>query len=341
MRSDVLIPVTDTSSIGEARRAVLRVAEAAKLSETDAGRAAIVASELATNLVRHAKPAGGLLLIGADAGGGAVEMTSIDTGPGMGDVARCFQDGYSTAGTPGNGLGAVRRMSEEHDIFSASSGTVLWCRIVAGGASRTAALPSRAPRSSGLSVPAPNETLCGDAWRLTRAEDGRVSLMIADGLGHGPLAADAAVAACQAFDAAPFASPGALLEAMHAALSGTRGAAVAVAQVDPAAGKLTYAGVGNIAGTLIAADGSSRGLFSHNGTIGHLVRKIQMFDYPWPPDGLLVLHSDGLQTRWVLSKYPGLARRHPAVIAGVLFRDFKRGRDDSTVVVMAAAPTGP
>jgi hypothetical protein len=84
----------------------------------------------------------------------------------------------------------------------------------------------------------------------------------------------------------------------------------------------------------VAGDGSSRGIFSHNGTIGHLVRKIQAFDYPWAPGSTLVLHSDGLQTRWALSKYAGLARRHPAVVAGVLFRDFRRGRDDATVVVI-------
>jgi hypothetical protein len=126
---------------------------------------------------------------------------------------------------------------------------------------------------------------------------------------------------------------------MHAAIGGTRGAAVAVAQLDPAASTLTFAGVGNIAGTLLAPGGASRGLFSHNGTVGHQVRKVQPFEYPWSPGGVLVLHSDGLQTRWSLGAYPGLIRRHPAVIAGVLHRDFLRGRDDATVLVIGPPAT--
>jgi anti-sigma regulatory factor (Ser/Thr protein kinase) len=334
------IPVADVSSIGVARRAATTQAAAAGLNEADAGRAAIVASELATNLVRHARPPGGMILIATAAD--AVEILSVDRGPGIADVARSFQDGYSTAGTPGNGLGAVRRLSNECDLFSAPSGTVLWCRVTAGAPTGRFDPQSRvALRAGVISTCAPGETVCGDAWRVARSADdaGRVSLMIADGLGHGPLAADAADAACASFDAQPFAAPGSLIETMHTSIGGTRGAAVAVARIDPAAAAMTFAGVGNIAGTLLAPDGQSRGLFSHNGTVGHQVRKVQPFDYPYPPGSLLVLHSDGLQTRWTLEAYPGLVRRHPAVIAGVLHRDFCRGRDDATAVVIAPPAT--
>jgi hypothetical protein len=179
--------------------------------------------------------------------------------------------------------------------------------------------------------------VCGDAWRLARGRDGLLAVVVADGLGHGPLAAEAAEAACAVFEADPFAGPRAMIEAMHGATGGTRGAAVAVARIDAAAGRLTFAGVGNISGTLMGADAEDRrGLMSHNGTVGHQVRKVQEIEYPWGPAAVLVLHSDGLQTRWALEKYPGLVRRHPAVIAGLLYRDFRRGRDDATVVVVGA-----
>ena len=49
--------------------------------------------------------------------------------------------------------------------------------------------------------------------------------------------------------------------------------------------------------------------------------------------GVVVLHSDGLKTRWHLDDYPGLAQRHPALIAGMLFRDHRRPHDDCSVVV--------
>jgi hypothetical protein len=164
--------------------------------------------------------------------------------------------------------------------------------------------------------------------------------MVTDGLGHGPLAAEASERACRLFDGRTETGPREFIEAAHGDLSGTRGAAVALACVDPSAGRLAYAGVGNIAGTLLDGADASRGLFSHNGTVGHLLRKVQEFEYPWGPASTLIMHSDGLQTRWALSKYPGLARRHPAVIAGVLYRDFKRGRDDVTVVVVSPYQAG-
>ena len=124
----------------------------------------------------------------------------------------------------------------------------------------------------------------------------------------------------------------ALMERMHLALRPTRGAAAAVADVDVAARVVRYAGVGNIAATVWGPDGS-RSLVSHNGIVGHEMRKVQRFEVPLPPRGLLVMHSDGIATRWQLEKYPGLALRDPAVVAAVLYRDFCRGRDDATVVV--------
>src|SRR5688572_26788709 len=116
MPSHVVIAVSDPSTVGEARRVATRLGEQAGLNETDRGRAAIVASELATNLVRHAR--GGQLLLSAMSGPAApgVEIISTDSGPGMTDVERCLRDGFSTGGTPGNGLGAVRRLSAEFDV---------------------------------------------------------------------------------------------------------------------------------------------------------------------------------------------------------------------------------
>jgi hypothetical protein len=222
-------------------------------------------------------------------------------------------------------------MSNGSDVFSSEKGTVMWCRIIADTP------PEKRSRHSsaigGVSIPAPGETTCGDAWRAARRE-GAISLLVVDGLGHGPLAGEAAEAVVALFDKNAFDPPRAQIEAAHAAISGTRGAAMAVAHIDAQAGKLTYAGVGNISASLLA-NGQSRGLFSHNGIVGHQMRKVQEFEYPWQAQSTLVMHSDGLQTRWSLEKYPGLAVRVAPVIAGVLYRDFRRGKDDATVVVVS------
>ena len=63
-------------------------------------------------------------------------------------------------------------------------------------------------------------------------------------------------------------------------------------------------------------------------------------DYPVPERGLLIMHSDGLQSRWSLEKYAGLVGQHPGVIAGVLYRDYTRGRDDVTVAAVQVSATG-
>ena len=73
-------------------------------------------------------------------------------------------------------------------------------------------------------------------------------------------------------------------------------------------------------------------MISHNGTLGHIAKRMQAFDYPIAGPPVVVLHSDGLGTSWQLEKYPGLTACDPALIAGVLYRDFNRGRDDVTVL---------
>jgi hypothetical protein len=241
-----------------------------------------------------------------------------------------MRDGFSSGGTPGTGLGAVRRLAEEFDIHSQpGKGTAIVARVSTAARTRVAA--DRRLRFAVYCVPAPGESECGDIWRVS-TRDSHANFMMADGLGHGPSAAVAANAVASVFDRMPAAAPGAFLEAAHRDINGTRGAAVASLQLDLASGAVRYAGIGNIAGSL-QSDGVGRGLFSHNGTLGVMVRKFQEFDYEWPLDGLLVLHSDGMQTRWSLKDYPGLALRDPALIAGVLARDFRRGNDDLTVLV--------
>jgi len=162
-------------------------------------------------------------------------------------------------------------------------------------------------------------------------------LLIADGLGHGPLANTAASEAVRVFRGNRGVTLERLLDLMHAALRPTRGAAASLVQINLRTREVRFAGVGNVAGMILASPTTSQGMASHNGTLGHALRKAQGFTYPWPAGGVLVMHSDGLGSQWKLEKYPGLFRRHPALIAGVLYRDFNRGRDDVTVIAAREA----
>jgi serine phosphatase RsbU (regulator of sigma subunit) len=159
---------------------------------------------------------------------------------------------------------------------------------------------------------------------------------VVDGLGHGWQAAEAAHEALRIFRKGTHLRPGILLESAHQALRSTRGAAMAIAEIDRDQGIVRYAGVGNISGAVIAG-GTRSNMVSHNGIVGHQARKFQEFLYKWPPGALLVMHSDGLGTQWKLDEYAGLAQRDPSVISAVLYRDFTRGRDDVTVLAAREA----
>jgi anti-sigma regulatory factor (Ser/Thr protein kinase) len=333
----VHVPMLDPSRVAEARRLVGLLAGRAGLSEADAGRAQIVATELANNLLRHAREGFLIARVLQESEGRGVEIAAIDRGPGM-DVERCLVDGFSTGGTPGTGLGAVRRLSDTFDAYSLPSGSIAAVRVVADGG-----VTSRTREPDGLKIgavclPMTGEEISGDAWAAEAMVGGRILIVIADGLGHGPLAAEASTAALIAFhDAAPSgAGPADILGEIHRRLRSTRGAAVAVAEISPATEELRFSGLGNIAATVVSG-GSRRGLVSHNGIAGGTPTQPRELSYPFAPQSLLVMASDGLATHWDLARYAGAAARHPAVVSALLCRDYSRGRDDLTVVAARGA----
>jgi len=181
----------------------------------------------------------------------------------------------------------------------------------------------------------PGETISGDGYAWKELGDS-LCVLVTDGLGHGPFAAQASSDAINAFHTRAGLSPAENIKAIHDVLRGTRGAAVGLAHIDPAGQGVRFAGVGNIAGLVIGASGS-RNMVSHNGIVGSEVRKVQEFEYPWYEDATLLMHSDGISSRWSFDPYPGLIKRHPSLVAAVLYRDYGRGTDDSTIVVVRRA----
>lgn len=325
--------VHEASQVAAARRAATDLATALGFDETATGEAALLVTEAATNILKHASH-GEILLRAVRRGGrDGLEIVALDHGPGMANVARNMEDGTSGAGTYGIGLGAMQRLSHEFDIYSApGKGTVV----------HLLAWPGNTPpdedalQLGAVCLPMAGESVCGDAWSLACGPT-RATVVVADGLGHGPDAAAASEAAGQVLQRAFDHPPATIIDDAHAALRATRGAAVAVAQIDTHDEELRFAGVGNIAAHLYQAHGHGqerKQLVSHNGIVGSNVRKIQEFVLPWQAGAMLVLHSDGLASRWDVEAYPGLLACHPAIVAAVLYRDFCRRRDDVTVLVL-------
>jgi anti-sigma regulatory factor (Ser/Thr protein kinase) len=304
------------------------------MDAADAESVAIVVTEACTNVLKHG--GGGQILLQRIAEGEydkpLLELLAMDQGPGMADLGRSMRDGYSTGGSAGEGLGAISRMSQQFDIYTQPSrGTALLARwwLSANGWRPSASIGS-------VNVPKPGEEVCGDSWGAAREGAAQI-ILVADGLGHGLEAKVASSEAVRQMRENPGLSPKAMLMRVHEALRSTRGAAVAIAQIDSDRSKLYFAGVGNISARIYAGSTSIQHLVSLNGTAGHQCERIQEFSYPWPKDGLLIMHSDGLTSGAGLELYPGLANHDPSLIAGVLYRDFCRGRDDATVVCIQAS----
>ena len=229
------VAVADDSAVAEARRKAAECGAAAGFEELRAGQLAIVATELATNLIKHG--GGGKLLIGA--GQAHVDLVALDHGAGMADVERCLADGYSSAGTSGNGLGAVRRMAHRFHVASwPGRGTAVFARLLRNGAA-----PDASDLVGAVETAKAGEVVSGDAWALHR-DAAHCTLFMVDGLGHGSEAALAANEAVSQFQRSRAEMPADIVQAVHLAMRHTRGGAVAVARIDFAASTVVYAGSG-------------------------------------------------------------------------------------------------
>jgi len=333
MTEQFFFAVTEATQVAEVRRHVVALAGKLGFSETEVGKVAIVATEAATNLAKHALQGEVVVRLIEDQDRRGIEILALDNGPGMVNVAQSLRDGFSTAGSPGTGMGAMSRLARSFDLHSDPKGTAVFAEVWPGRASE-----SKSPDAMDIGAVCRakrNEVACGDGWGAA-SFTGRVLLLLVDGLGHGLGAATAAQEAIRIFRSTLQHSPARIVESAHAALRSTRGAVLGIAEIDLSQKLVRYAGVGNISGVIVS-DGGSRHLMSTNGIVGQDVRKVQEFSYPFPTDAVLVLHSDGLTSHWNLSNYPGLLRKVPGLIAGILYRDYQRGSDDVTVVAARAS----
>ncbi|WP_263359870.1 ATP-binding SpoIIE family protein phosphatase [Acidicapsa ligni] len=345
--TSLAIPINsnDSSQIGHARRLASSLATSMGFGELRIAELGIIVTEAARNIANHAGQ--GTILLSPQPAGRPddevrIDIYALDSGPGILNIPRAQVDGFSTAGTPGQGLGAISRLASDTHIYSApQKGTILFASVSRNSESgiQTSELltsrelndQDRPPSCAAICIPIHGETVCGDAWAWHHTRDRQIYIL-ADGLGHGPNAAEASQEALRVFETSWAQPPERILKEIHGALAKTRGAAVSIAEVLPDAGVVNFAGAGNVVGA-VHSGGKTRNMVSMNGTIGHSVARLQQFSYPWERNSILIMHSDGLTTRWNVEQYSGLSSGHPALLAGALFRDFQRGRDDATVLV--------
>ena len=316
---------------GVARRAAAAMAVLLDFDEVKRGQLEIIVTELSRNVILHGGGGNVVLSAWKTPHESRIIVLAMDKGSGIKDVGRALEDGFSTAGTAGIGLGAVRRIADRFDIFSQPTGTVVFAEV--RNQKRVVQNEDEKDAIGGISIPVNGETICGDGFASSSSPE-RSLFILVDGSGHGSLAGEAAAIALEVFSKWTDASPGELIERLHPALKSTRGAAIAVAEIMPKREQVVYAGIGNISGVIVSGyNHVPRSMVSHNGIVGHQMAHCAEFTYPWTNDSSLVMHSDGVSSPWNLKSYPGLIYKPPALIAGVLYRDLVHLRDDATVLV--------
>lgn len=337
-----LIPDKSYASI--AKREVTRIAESIGMSANGVGKLNIVVAEMASNLSKHAALGGELLVRVLGAPYPGIEVICLDSGPGMADPSKMQEDGVSTLGTAGEGLGAIKRQSDVFDLYSQQGvGTVILSRIYLNSKITAGAQATSHHDVGYVLVPKPKETLCGDGLAILEHEKG-VYLLALDGLGHGASAHEASQLAVQFFTSSPALLPADALRNIHQSIKRTRGAVGIAANISTRSNRLSYCGIGNIAGKLYGPDGSYgsssyKNIISYNGILGHNIpTTLNSQELEWGHHRMLILHSDGLKSRWDLSRYHALNRHLPSTVAALLYKDHSRQTDDALVVVCRSKP---
>lgn len=320
--TEVLL-IEDRTQASYATRRVRSAAERIGFDANDTCRVELYVDEL-TETILTCKRGGELhirILPGGDPG---IEVVALYLSPAS-ELQTPIHDGFSTR-LQGEVAHSILHDTEVFDTYSDHRGTVILTRLYPRSANATDV-------RFGISQHAlHDDPACGDIWEIA-IRGQRLSMLMIDGLGHGPDAEFAAMAGGRGFNREPFAEPVLLLEEIHQEMHGTRGGVAAITQFDAAQDRLRFLGIGDIGAILIGQE-KSRGLVSYPGIVGHRHRKGVVANIDGCTGQLLILFSDGLKSRWDLHDYPGLLHRHPAVIAAVLNRDYMRGTDDVTVMVM-------
>jgi anti-sigma regulatory factor (Ser/Thr protein kinase) len=303
-------------------------------SESRAGEIDIIVSEICSNIIKHVGSGEILYRVQLAKEETTFEILSIDQGPGIADVSRMMRDGVSTASTLGHGLGAIERLSNTFNIYSIPE----WGTIVYSKVSTLKPLAKKEKEKEtlqldvrGLCVCKARETFCGDGYQIKQTPND-IRVFFGDGLGHGPHAHDAVRTAADFFFESNETNPVDMIRQMHERVRKTRGLVATIAILDRKQTQWQICGVGNIL-TRIYQGVTYKNYMSYNGAIGlNIPTSLNYSVVPAERNQLLVMASDGIKTRWDISKFHSILKYDNMILAGAIYKEFNRGTDDSSVL---------
>jgi anti-sigma regulatory factor (Ser/Thr protein kinase) len=327
--------IDDRSYVAFVKREIHSCLAQSDFSKNRIAEVDIVVSELTSNLLKHAGHGDflwRLTVISPDMS--LLEMITIDAGPGIADVPRAMKDGVSTKNTLGQGLGAISRLADHFQIYSLPEwGTVCHVMMNAGPAAvQTGIKPANDVEMKWLSVPKAKETYCGDGVAIKKSKD-FVKVMVADGLGHGFHAHEAVQKAKEYFLQTTDMEPVDIIHGLHSAVRKTRGMVASVAVLNFRERRWKICGVGNIA-TRLYGGMMFKHYMAYNGIVGlNIPGSIKETVVDAERNQQLIMCSDGIRTRWDLTKYPSVYKYDSMLLAAALYKDFSRGTDDSSIFI--------
>ena len=330
-RTHVAFKADDRSYFAILKKEIHSIAVGANFPDAKVGELDIIVAELVSNLVKHA--GGGQLLVKLteESGVQGIELISIDDGPGMTDVSRMVADGVSTKNTLGQGLGAMKRLSDVFQVYSQKDwGTIILIRLYKESLPRFKKTPAEEIRS--VEVSKPGETSCGDGFYFTTTKD-HIKIFLGDGLGHGPEAARAVMEAGKAFLDCTDTDPKEIIGYINSEVKKTRGLVGTVAVFDLRTKKWRICGVGNIS-TKIMSPANGKNLMAYNGIIGlNVPRTLNCHEVDYEKGQHIIMCSDGIKSKWDTIKYAAIQRYDASVLSAALIKDFARLTDDMSVAV--------
>lgn len=333
-RAHTCYKIEERSHLSVIKKEIKAAAKLLGFSKKRLGNLDIIVSELFSNVIKFGGRNRELLWKPIfHSGHNGIELLTTDKGQGVANVALAFQDGYSTSGTAGEGLGAIQRLSDFFDFYSQPrQGTVALVRIF--DKDNNIEELKQAATIAAISIAKQGQDMCGDGYFFDFDSKRRLlEILVLDGLGHGQAANEATEEAKNVYSKRSSQIPSMILTDLNENIKKTRGAVGMSLHYDFANSKLTYCGVGNISGRLIKMN-KVKNFFSHNGIIGHTMpAHIHDQEVEWATGELLVLNSDGIFTRWNISGYPKIQNYDPLLLAACIYRDFCRKTDDVTVLV--------
>ncbi|MBT1706159.1 ATP-binding protein [Chryseosolibacter indicus] len=326
--------IEERSYVAYIKREIHREVANTRFNEQKRGEIDIIVSELASNLVKHAK-GGDFLYRVYDEGekDSVFEMLCIDSGVGMADPAKMMRDGVSTTHTLGQGLGAIQRLSDNFQLYSLPKwGTIIYSMVTTNSDKTLRKSATLDVDISALCVNKPKETVCGDAFAMKRT-DSTIQIFLGDGLGHGEHAHEAVKKAVSSFTECEESDPVSILRYMHEKVRRTRGLVASVAVLDLKSKYWKICAVGNIL-TRLYTGITFRNYLSYNGTVGmNIPNSLHNSEFDAEKNQFLVMCSDGIRSRYDISKYPSVLKYDMMVLAGAIYKDYTRGNDDSSIVV--------